>query len=151
MSVQITRRYDSLENNKAVVHRFLRGTHSGDLAVVDELVSPDVVLHGFPGGDPRTREEYKEFFQVLNAAFPGMNFEIQATIAEGDLVAVQWLVSGTHRGPFAGVPATGRQVRFSGMVIYRLCKGRICETWLQPDTLALLQQLGAIPVAQGSV
>jgi steroid delta-isomerase-like uncharacterized protein len=136
-----------VESNKSVVQRFFAATHSGRPEVVDELVAPEVVLHGFPGGNPRNRDEYRRFFEELNAAFPGMAFDVHAMIAEGDQVAVRFSVRGVHRAPFAGIPARGKAVDFTGMVIYRLREGRICETWLQPDNVTLLRQLGALPAA----
>ena len=53
--------------------------------------------------------------------------------------------TGTHRGEFLGVPATGRQVRFWGVVIDRLEEGRIRDTRIVMDTLGLMMQLGALP------
>jgi predicted ester cyclase len=131
--------------NKAIVRRFLGDAHAGRLHSFDELVAPDVVLHGFPGGDPRDRDEYKTFFAGLNAAFSAMRFDVLALVAEDDCVAARFRVRGEHRATYAGLAATGRAVDFGGMVLYRLSEGRIVETWLQPDNLSLLQQLGAVP------
>lgn len=136
-----------VQRNKAVVERFLIGTHGGAFEVVDETVSPKIVTHGLPGGDPRSREEYKQFFATLEEAFPQMEFRIESMVAEGDQVAVRFAIDAVHRGPFLGIPATGRRVSFTGMVIYRLEQGLIAETWLYPDNLALLTQLGAMEAA----
>jgi steroid delta-isomerase-like uncharacterized protein len=132
------------EQNKRIVERFLVGTHNGNVDVVDDLVAPDILTHGFPCADPRNREDYKQFFLLLNAAFPDMVFGIDTLLAEHDKVAVHFRVKGTHRAEFMGILPTGRAVKFAGMVIYRLRDGRIAETWLQPDNLSLLRQLGAI-------
>jgi len=51
----------------------------------------------------------------------------------------------THRGAFAGVPPTGREVELSGIEIVRLAGGRIVEHWDEIDALGLLRQLGAGP------
>jgi predicted ester cyclase len=76
-----------------------------------------------------------------------MTTEVTAVIAEGDYVAVRWIVSADHTAPFAGIPATGRRVSFDGMVLYRLRDGRIAETWLHPNQTALLGAIGALPQA----
>ncbi|GGX57023.1 ester cyclase [Saccharospirillum salsuginis] len=133
------------ERNEQIVERFLIESHGNRPEVVDELVTEDVRLHGFPGGDPANRDEYKQFFVNLNAAFPGMTTQVPLVIANDHYVAARWRVVGTHRAPFAGIPATGKNVDFSGMVIYRMEGDRIAETWLQPDSVTLLQQLGAMP------
>lgn len=133
--------------NKDVVRRFLDDTLHNRLEAFEALVAEDVVLHGFSGGNPHDRAEYREFFVVLNAAFPGMRFSTDSLIADDEFVAARFTVQGVHRADLAGIPATGRTVEFTGMVIYRLRENRICETWLQPDNLTMLQQLGALPAA----
>jgi predicted ester cyclase len=47
----------------------------------------------------------------------------------------------THKGTFVGIPATGRTVTFGGIVIYRVAKERIAETWSVIDFAGLLRQL----------
>jgi steroid delta-isomerase-like uncharacterized protein len=131
----------SPDENKSVVRQFLADTHGNRLDDFEQMVAPDVVLHGFPGGDPRDRDEYRQFFVALNEAFPDMRFDVLAMVAEGELVATHFRVRGTHLGAFAGMPASGNPVDFTGMVIYRVQGGRIQETWLQPDTLSMLQQM----------
>lgn len=131
------------ERNKATVRRFLEGTHGGRPEVVDETVAPHIRTHGFPGGDPDSRDSYKRFFEGLEAAFPNMDFRIDAMAAEGAMVAVRWTVSAVHRGPFLGRAPTGCPVTFDGMVLYRMEDGLIAETWLYPDNQALARQLAA--------
>ena len=41
-----------------------------------------------------------------------------------------------------GIAATGRRVSFDGMALYRMRDGRIAETWLHPDGLAILDRIG---------
>lgn len=133
-----------IERNKRNVLRFLEDTHSGKFDIIEEVVSPDIVTHGFPGANPSNRDEYKQFFSVLDATFRDMGLTVEALVAEDDKVAVRFTVSGVHVGEYLGIKPTGRAVSFTGMVIYRLKDGRIAETWLHPDNLTLLQQLGAI-------
>ena len=52
---------------------------------------------------------------------------------------------GTHQGDFVGVPATGREVRFESMEVFRLDSGKVAEQWVVMNALGLFQQLGAIP------
>lgn len=138
---------NTIEQHKHTVRRFLEGTHSGRHEVVDETVHPAIVTHGFPGGNPDSRETYKAFFAAMDESLRGMDFRIDAMIGEGDQVAVRFTVEADHAGEFMGVPATGRRVRFGGMVIYRLLDGLIAETWLLPDGATLLQQMGVLDAA----
>ena len=136
------------ESNRRTVARFLAGTHGADLAqlaVIDETVSPGIVCHGFPGGDPVDRESYKAFFRTFRQAFDAMVFKTYATVADEDFVAVRWRVEVDHVGPFAGVQPDGRRVGFDGMALYRMADGLIAETWLHINELELLAGIGAIP------
>lgn len=136
------------DTNRSLVLRFLDETHAGRLDVIDELVAEGIVTHGFPGGSsPASREEYRQFFTDFGTAFADMDYRSLAVVADAAMVAVRFRVIATHRGAFAGIPASGRHVDFTGMVFYRIADGRIAETWLQPDTASLLGQIGALAAA----
>ena len=79
------------EDNKAVVRRVIEEMfNQGNLDTADELIAPDYVNH-----DPAMPEEvrgpegFKEFAAAYRAAFPDLHMEIEAQIAEGDLVATR--------------------------------------------------------------
>ena len=65
-------------------------------------------------------------------------------IAEGDMVATQFVSSGSQKGEIMGVPATGRKASWTGIVIDRIANGKIAETWVNWDKFGMLQQLGAV-------
>ena len=137
-----------IERNKEVAARFLAGTHSADLAdvaIIDSTVSPEIVCHGFPGGDPFDHESYKAFFRTFRRSFGDMAWTVDAIVADETYVSARWRIEATHCGDFAGVKAGGRRVRIEGMVLYRMRDGLIAETWLHIDQLSLLAQIGAIP------
>lgn len=87
----------------------------------------------------------KEAFRDYFAAFPDSHVVIDDLIAEGDKVVKRWTSRGTHQGVFAGIPATGKQVSFTGTTTYRVGGGKIVEAWWSYDLFGMLQQLGAIP------
>jgi steroid delta-isomerase-like uncharacterized protein len=97
-----------------------------------------------PGQGPGL-EGLKDILRAMRSAFPDLIFSIQEQVAENDKVASRFEWTGTHQGPFLGIPATGRSVRVWGMVIDRLEKGRIKDTRILMDTLGLLIQLGVVP------
>lgn len=138
------------ERNRETALRFLDGTHSPNLVridVIDDTVADDVVCHGFPGGNPFDRGSYKQFFRVFQASFSGMEFTIDALIADDRYVSARWSITCKFTGAFAGIEPTGQTVTFDGMVLYRFEDGLIAETWLHIDELSLLGQIGALPKA----
>ena len=66
-------------------------------------------------------------------------------LGEGDLVMQRSTVTGTHLGPWFGVPPTGKRATWTAMEVYRVAGGKIVEQWLNEDWTSVLQQLGALP------
>ncbi len=119
----------------------------GNLDVADELFSPDYVNHDPTSPEvPPGPEGVKQLARMYRRAFPDLRFIIDEMLATGDRVITRWTGQGTHRGPLRGLPATGRPARVTGISIHRIAGGRIVETWLNWDTLGLMEQLGAAPV-----
>lgn len=135
----------SIEENKAIVLRFVDKVQcQHDLAAVDELFDADFVDHSSPSKG-RGPQSVRQFFTMMFAAFPDMHFTVRQQIAEGDKVLTHKTFHGTHRGPFMGIPATGKEVSVEVMDIFTVTDGRIAEHWTVSDMLGMLQQLGAAP------
>src|ERR687886_107331 len=131
-------------DNKAAIRRFIgQAFNAGDLAVVDELVATDYVLHFTP--EVHGPEGMKQFITAYRTVFPDYTCTIDDQVAEGDKVVTRWTVRGTQKGELMGIPPTGRQVSLGGVAIDRLVDGQVAETWLEADVLGMLQQLGVVP------
>jgi steroid delta-isomerase-like uncharacterized protein len=85
----------------------------------------------------------KEHILQTEAAFPEYALEVHSMIAEGETVAVRFTFHGTHKGPFAGIEATGKSVSADGMLFYEVGNGKIQKFWMQFDTPVLISQLTA--------
>ena len=134
----------STEDNKAHVRRGFEAVNQKNLAVFDELLTPDVVFHS-ASTTMQGLEAYKQFLSMYMTAFPDLHFTIEDMIAEGDTVVARFTTHGTHQGNFMGIPPTGKQVSGTGMFIDRIVNGKGVEQWFHTDDLGLLQQLGVIP------
>jgi steroid delta-isomerase-like uncharacterized protein len=132
------------EQSKMLVRRFFEDTHEGNKGIVDELVAGDYVGHT-PLGEMHGPDGVKQFDAMLHAAFPDMQITVEDQISGDDRVATRWTCRGTHKGEFQGMPPTGRQIKMTGMTIFRIANDKLVEGWVQPDLLGLMQQLGAIP------
>ena len=90
------------EDNKAVVGRWFTEFWGKDvdLAVVDEIAAPEMLLKYSLHEPRRGRDDIKAFMSDFRTAFPDLNFWGTADlIAEGDYVVGQWEGGGTHTGP----------------------------------------------------
>jgi predicted ester cyclase len=109
----------------------------------ESTMAPDFVSHDSTGD--RNREQSLRMNLELMAAFPGSVWSLDKMVAEGDMVVVLGKMRGTHRGPYQGTPATGKEVELGYTVTYRIADGGVVEAWSSMDWLGLMQQLGAIP------
>ena len=134
------------EENKAIGSRIIEEVwNKGDLAAVDELVSPNHIYH-FPGReDIKGPEGLKQFATMARTAFPDLHITIDDMIAEGDKVACRFTWRGTHKGEMMGIAPTGKQVTVTGIVISHFVGGKEVEVWESTDSLGMFQQLGVVP------
>jgi steroid delta-isomerase-like uncharacterized protein len=135
-----------VEENKANARRFVDEViNRGNLAAVDELTGPNFVDHSAPPGVPPTAEGAKAFFGMFHSAFPDLHATVDDVIAEGDRVVQRRTTSGTMRGDFMGMPASGKVASWSGIHIIRFVDGKLVEHWSVVDMIGMLTQLGFGP------
>lgn len=138
----------STEANKAIIHRFFDAFNAGDLDGVAALCAPNVVVHNSGAPDPLNLDGFRQLAGAFLAAFPGGEHTIEDTIGEGDKLVTRVIYHGTHTGDLMGMPATGKQVAVSAMIIDQIANGKIVETWRLFDQMGMMQQLGVIPVPE---
>ena len=132
--------------NKAIVARLYEEVFSqGDLELVDELVSPDLVNHSVPPGLPPGIEGFRQQASMIRDGLPDLRTNVDDMIAEGDQVVTRWTGTGTHQGEMMGVAPTGNTIVVSGIGIHRIANGKVVEHRDVFDQLDFMQQLGAIP------
>nr|WP_312911351.1 ester cyclase [Natronosalvus caseinilyticus] len=132
------------EENKQIARRFPEEVATkGNTDVLEEICAEDVIDHS-PLGEARGLEELEDQMEFLRSAFGDFSATVEDIVAEGDTVAMRVTLRGTHKGEFMGVEPTGRDFEVGNMVFTRIEDGKIAERWVQPDTLGLMQQLGAV-------
>ena len=133
------------EANKAVDRRWFEEIwNQGKVSAFPELVSRDLVVHNPPVGIPGTFEGIQQSISIHRAGFPDLHFDIDAHVAERDLVATMWTATGTHLGKWVGYQPSGKSVRVQGMSLQRYKDGKLIELWLAVDMLEWFLQLGLV-------
>lgn len=112
--------------------------------LIDELLDENFVEHEEFPGTSQDRDGVGQFFRLFRAAFPDMHCTVDRMIAEGDIVVTQTTTRGTHEGELLGVPPTGNKVEFSAIDIVRVANDKAVEHWGVTDTMALMEQIGAL-------
>jgi steroid delta-isomerase-like uncharacterized protein len=130
--------------NKALVTRYYDEVlNQRNLTALDDLLAPNFASW-LPGGAKVGRAEYRDAVLASHQAFPDLVVEVLDQLAEGDKVATRWRASGTHRGPFAGIPATGRPVTITAIHLHRVTDAKLIEHWEEINLFRLMRQLGAL-------
>jgi len=139
-----------MRDNAVIVREFIdRVLNQGEIEETGRYFWEDVVEEvPMPGQGPGLKG-LQDVLRGMKAGFPDIHWKVEEQMSEGDRVMTRFVWTGTHRGPFLGIPPTGRHVSVWGIVIDRLVDGRIKQTRIIMDTLGLMGQLGVIPPPAG--
>jgi steroid delta-isomerase-like uncharacterized protein len=129
----------TVERTREVMTRYWDSEHR-DLS----MMAPDVVFTSMATGDEhRGPGEVRRMLEhVYHTAFDA-RAEVRSHIFAEEQAVLEADFVGTHIGEFAGVPATGREVRVPLCVVYDLKDGRIVRGRVYLELPVLLQQLRA--------
>jgi steroid delta-isomerase-like uncharacterized protein len=134
----------SVADNKQIVSDYVATWNRGDLEGMSNFWDKDMIHHA--------RERSHDFAAVRKIvadfmrAFPDLRFEILDIFGEGDRVLTRMTARGTHRGWYLGYPPTNKKIECAVMGVSRLADGKIVEHWGVTDELAMMGQLGMMPV-----
>jgi steroid delta-isomerase-like uncharacterized protein len=123
--------------------------NAGDYDQIPAVFDPGYVDHSAPPGATGGLGGVEAVFRMFRGGFPDVHFDIQTMLSEGTKVATRVTGSGTNDGAFMGTPPSGKVAHWGSHGIFRVDDGKIVEHWGQPDILALLSQIGAIPASAG--
>ena len=130
----------SLQENKAIIRRFVESYNTGNLDLLDDIVAPDFVDHVHQ----LSPEGVKQVINMALKAFHDYHETIEDIIAEGDKVWVRIKATGTHTGEFMGIAPTGNKITMMFADMFRIVNGKIVEYWEVRDGLDYNKQLGII-------
>lgn len=130
------------ERNKAIIKKVLFEGDNHNVAILEEVCSPDYKMYFPSTAEPLSLKEHIALWTAFNIAFPDLKHTVHESIAEGDFVTQRETLSGTHKGSFQGIPPTGKKIEMSATCIWRFSNGKIVEYWADGDMLGLMQQLG---------
>ena len=123
---------------------FEEGMNKRDLSVYDELLHKDFVnytFQGFPAGP----EGFKGALNMFLTGFPDLKITLEEVLAEDATCTTRSHFTGTHKGEFMGIPATGKPVSVKFIDMWKIKDGRLHESWVVMDIAGLMQQIGAMP------
>jgi steroid delta-isomerase-like uncharacterized protein len=133
------------KNEEIVTRYFEEIWNSGNLNLLDEIISPQYINHSPGSPNPKPGPSgLRPIIEAIRKAFPDLNYKIVNMVATDTQVAIHTKMSGTHLGDLFGLAPTGKKVNVNQMQIERMINGQIVEHWRVTDDLTFLKELGQI-------
>jgi steroid delta-isomerase-like uncharacterized protein len=130
----------------ATVRRLYDLINTGDIGGFSEHLAEDFVEHEVTPGLAPTKEGVKTFFRMQLAAFSDLRMSVEDVFESGAKAVARVRYTGTNRGDFMGMPATGKKVDVQLIDMFLFGDGGLVrEHWGVIDALAMMQQIGAVP------
>jgi len=135
------------EDNKQIVIAANDAINAKDIDKIRELYAANFVRHcqATPDAETSDFEYFLAMFEGWTKSTPDAHQTINMIIAEGDLVAWNITYGGTHLGEMNGIPPTGKKISLDCYGFHRIENGKIAETWVTWDNMAMMAQLGLLP------
>ncbi len=139
------------ENNKALVRRLIDEMwNKGQLDFARQCMAENAINHDPVNPIPPGPDGFMELVRTYRVTFPDVHFTVDDQIAESDKLVSRWTAVGTNHGELQGMPATHRPSTITGIQIDRFENDKIVKSWVNWDTVGMLQQLGVIPAPSQS-
>ena len=125
--------------------------NAGDVESLANLYIEDAT-RVTPSGTFKGRAAIREALSRDKAAFPDRTMTVDVLVEQGDTIAAEWTVAGTHTGPLVmpdstELPPTGKRIELKGMELVQIRDGKAAVHHQYWDNMALAGQLGVLPEA----
>ena len=137
-------------------YRLNAAVNAHDLNPIGEMYAEDAELT-WPGlGSIKGRTAIVGFYATQLGAFPDLEVNITRVIEQENVVAVEYVAQGTHRGPLPSptgeLPPTNRWLRVGASSIGTVDEHGLIKTQHEYfDQVEILAQLGLMPSPQPAV
>ena len=132
----------TIEQNRTATEKILEQVwNQAEFEGLDELIADDAIFHFRGQTYPTNAKDLAQIIAGWHQSFAGFHFIVRDIVAEGDLVAVRLIMSGTHQEQWKDIPATGKQIRVTAMFFLRFEAGKLVEIWEDFDEFGMRSQL----------
>lgn len=114
--------------------------NKGNLSVADEIIGDNFTDPAAQPGE-KGPESLKKVIASFRTIFPDLTVTIDEMVVDGENIAWKWTAQGTHSRTIFGIPPTGKQVIFGGIIIDTIRDGKIVQRQGIWDRMGLRDQL----------
>ena len=134
-----------LELEKQSARAGLAALNAHEAAKFAEGFAPDGVSITYGSGEMKGREAIASDIQKFFDGFPDFKLGESNIYAKGEIVVVEWVMNGTHKGEFMGIKPTGKPVGIRGATVcWMTPEGLVKQEHRYMDGSTLMAQLGQV-------
>ena len=132
------------EQSKQMLREYFASWNAHDVEKIASFVTDDIVCYN--GARDQTfhgKDEFKGWPKGSFDAIPDFKLDITSLIGSGDMLACEWIFTGTLSGSLGpGVPPTGKSFSVRGSTIAQTKDGKIQREADYWDITTFLRQVG---------
>lgn len=133
---------DMAQYNKERMRGFYKDVvNAHKAAAIADYCTKDFRDHNPDPGQKQGMKGLQGAFQAMFDAFPDLHVTVEQMVAEGDLAVARVTMTGTQKGEYMGMPASGKRFKMGGIDIVKIKDGKATERWGYFDGAAMMEQL----------
>jgi steroid delta-isomerase-like uncharacterized protein len=130
------------EQNKEVVRKAIEAFNNQDLEAYWSYHTEDTTSHEVYFPEALNKAQMTEFVPQLWHSYPDWHIETQSMTAEGDMVAIENIMTATFERDFGDQKATGKSFEVREGVFFQMKDGKIQHVRVYLDQKTQEEQLG---------
>lgn len=136
-----------MRDNETILKEFIeRVWNAKDMDSISEYLDDRYTVH-IDTGDPwegktLSPDQFRERLDYSFNSFPDIHFSIQTSVADGDYVAITWILTGTNTGKIGDFPPTNKKIETRGTTIYHFNNSKVDGHMQVFDRTAVMRQMG---------
>lgn len=136
--------HQTREDRLALVEEHVHHENEHDLEGVMATFGTAPEYEDTPWHDHHTgRDGVREYYEGLLRAVPDLLIDVERRHVTAEHVILEVGISGTHTGPWRGLPGTGRRLEFPLCAVYSFDEdGKLACERIYYDRATVLRQLG---------
>ena len=138
----------SEQENIKIARQFLENLNKHNSEANRSLFAD--TMHTDATGEQQTmnRDQSLMYHKKFLDAFPDLHFDVKDIVAQGDMVVISWVATGTHTAPLStpmgSISPTNRKITVPGVFTSDVRDNKITRQSITWDQLAFLMQLGLV-------
>ena len=130
--------------NAEILLRHVKAETAFDMEGTLATLTEDCLFEDMPSGrSHRGREAVRRYYQEWWDAFGNTPSQSKRYVAAADMLIVETRFVGTHRGPWRGVPASGKAIDLPVAIFIGFRDNLMSGERFYYDSATLLAQIGA--------